>query len=132
MWASLPSKPRSVRRTRVGITASRFWPLRQTRARMAPDMPHPYLLNAGVLLVGFVACGFDLRTRRIPNALTFGAALLGLVFHAVIGGVSGFGSSLGGLATGLAIFFPIFALGGLGGGDVKLLACIGAWVGADG
>ena len=96
---------------------------------MGPEMPHPYLLNAAVLLVGFVACSFDLRTRRIPNALTFGGPALGLGFHAVMGGVSGFGLSLGGLATGLAVFFPIFALGGLGAGDVKLLACLGAWLG---
>lgn len=92
-------------------------------------MTHAYVPTVAVLLVGVVASVSDLRTRRIPNALTFGAAALGLVFHVVSGGMSGFGLSLAGLATGLAIFFPVFALGGLGAGDVKLLACIGAWLG---
>jgi prepilin peptidase CpaA len=88
-----------------------------------------YLSPAVVMVVGFVACAFDLRTRRIPNALTFGAGALGLGFHLAIGGLSGFGLSLAGLAVGLAVFFPVFALGGIGAGDVKLLACIGAWLG---
>jgi len=82
-----------------------------------------------VLLVGAIACVFDLRTRRIPNALTFGGALIALGFHLWVGGFSALGASLAGLAVGLAIFFPIFALGGIGAGDVKLLACMGAWLG---
>ena len=34
-----------------------------------------------------------------------------------------------GLAVGLAVFFPFFALGGMGGGDVKLMAALGTWIG---
>ena len=33
------------------------------------------------------------------------------------------------MVTGLAVFFPFFALGGMGAGDVKLMAAIGAWLG---
>ena len=84
---------------------------------------------AAVLLVGAIACVFDVRTRRIPNQLTFGGAVIALAFHFWAGGFPALGLSLGGLAVGLAIFFPIFALGGLGAGDVKLLACMGAWLG---
>jgi prepilin peptidase CpaA len=87
------------------------------------------LASAAVLLVGVTASGFDVTTRRIPNALTIGAAGCGLAFHLLTGGLSGFGLSFIGLAAGLAIFFPVFALGGMGAGDVKLLACIGAWLG---
>ena len=76
-----------------------------------------------------VACGWDLRTRRIPQALTFGGALAGLAFHLMNGGWSaGLGSGVG-WTVGIAIFFVPFALGGLGAGDVKLLGAIGAWLG---
>jgi prepilin peptidase CpaA len=50
----------------------------------------------------------------------------------VAGGISAFGFSIAGLAVGLAIFFPVFALGGTGAGDVKLLASLGAWLGPAG
>jgi prepilin peptidase CpaA len=87
---------------------------------------------AAVVAIGVVASISDLRTRRIPNALTFAAAAAATAFHVLTGGLSGLGLSLAGLAVGLAVFFPIFALGGLGGGDVKLLACLGAWLGPAG
>jgi prepilin peptidase CpaA len=79
------------------------------------------------LAVALAACITDLRTRRIPNALTFGAAAAGLVFHAAWG--SGPGFSVAGWAVGVAVFFVPFVLGGLGGGDVKLLGALGAWLG---
>lgn len=81
------------------------------------------------LLLAAVACGWDLRTRRIPQVLTLGGALAGLVFHVVNGGWNAGVASVAGWAVGIAIFFLPFALGGLGGGDVKLLGAIGAWLG---
>ena len=76
-----------------------------------------------------VACGWDLRTRRIPQALTLGGALCGLAFHLLSGGWNAGVGSVTGWAVGIAIFFVPFALGGLGAGDVKLLGAIGAWLG---
>jgi prepilin peptidase CpaA len=76
-----------------------------------------------------VACGWDLRTRRIPQALTLGGALAGLAFHLVSGGWSAGVGSIIGWTVGMAIFFVPFALGGLGAGDVKLLGALGAWLG---
>jgi prepilin peptidase CpaA len=76
-----------------------------------------------------VACGWDLRTRRIPQALTLGGALAGLTVHLVNGGWNAGVASAAGWAVGIAIFFVPFALGGLGAGDVKLLGAIGAWLG---
>ena len=81
----------------------------------------------GAILV--LACTTDLRTRRIPNVLTFSAAATALLFHLVTGGVNAAGWSLLGCALGAALFFPMFALRGMGAGDVKLLAAIGAWLG---
>jgi len=87
------------------------------------------LKSAVVLSVGIVACVTDLRSRRIPNVLTFGAAGAALVYGAVVGGWSGLGSAALGWIIGAAAFFIPFALGGLGAGDVKLLAAMGAWLG---
>lgn len=83
---------------------------------------------ASIALV-LVACVPDVRTRRIPNVLTFGAALVAFVFHAWSGGLAGLLTSLMGWALGAALFFPFFALRGMGAGDVKLIAAVGAWLG---
>jgi prepilin peptidase CpaA len=85
--------------------------------------------HAAVLLVGLVASVFDLRTRRIPNLLTFGGAALALAYSTWIGGFGGLAASAGGWFVGAGLFLPMFALGGMGAGDVKLAACIGAWLG---
>jgi prepilin peptidase CpaA len=79
--------------------------------------------------IAAVACGWDLRTRRIPQFVTIGGALAACAFHVVISGWSGAALSISGWALGVAIFFVPFALGGLGAGDVKLLGALGAWVG---
>lgn len=81
------------------------------------------------LAVALVACVTDLRSRRIPNVLTFGAATAGLLFHVFAPMGEGPATALLGWLLGVAIFFVPFALGGLGGGDVKLLGALGAWLG---
>jgi prepilin peptidase CpaA len=81
------------------------------------------------LVVALIGCATDLRTRRIPNVLTFSAATAAVVFHGIDRGLAGVGHSVAGFAVGLVLFLPLFALRGLGGGDVKLLAALGAWIG---
>ena len=81
----------------------------------------------GTLLT--LACISDLRTRRIPNVLTFSSAACALLFHLITGGWTAAAWSVGGYALGAALFFPMFALRGMGAGDVKLLAAVGAWLG---
>ncbi|MET0265843.1 MAG: prepilin peptidase [Duganella sp.] len=92
----------------------------------------------GILLA--LAVWNDLRTRRIPNALVFGGAVIGLLLNSFLppgdglfiqpfGGI-GFLAALGGLALGLALLLPMYALRALGAGDVKLMAMVGAFVGA--
>jgi prepilin peptidase CpaA len=86
-------------------------------------------IPAAAILIAFIACVFDVRTRRIPNWLTLGAALTGLLLHWWADGADGASLAAGGWVAGLFIFLPFFALRGMGGGDVKLLAALGAWVG---
>ena len=87
------------------------------------------LLHIFVGAVLVLACISDLRTRRIPNVLTFSAIACGLLFHALTDGLGAAGWSLAGCFLGAALFFPMFALRGMGAGDVKLLAAVGAWLG---
>jgi prepilin peptidase CpaA len=72
----------------------------------------------------------DLKRRWIPNGLTVPASIAGLIFNVWVHDLAN-GSLFAakGFLTGLALPLPLFMLGGVGGGDVKLLACIGAWVG---
>jgi prepilin peptidase CpaA len=81
------------------------------------------------VVIAFVAAVVDIQTRRIPNALTLGAAIAAFAVHAAFSGTAGLWSSAAGWIVGVALFFPFFALRGLGAGDVKLLAAIGAWLG---
>ena len=81
------------------------------------------------LAVSAIACVTDLRTRRIPNPLTLGGAVVALAYFAVFQGLRGVGVSALGWGSGLAVFLPFYLLRGLGAGDVKLMACLGAWLG---
>lgn len=90
------------------------------------DMSFVQIAGLGIAAL---ACGIDLRRRRIPNWLTFGAAIAGLVYRTYVGGAAGLTDAATGWFVGAALFFLPFALGGLGAGDVKLLAALGAWFG---
>jgi prepilin peptidase CpaA len=76
-----------------------------------------------------VATVIDIRTRRIPNALTAAMAGVGVGFAAA--GISGIsvGASLAGMLVGLGLMLPGHLLGATGAGDVKLMAAVGAIVG---
>lgn len=88
-----------------------------------------FVIYAGAIVVAVLATVWDLKSRRIPNALTFGAALIALIVNGYLFGFAGAGGALVGWLVGVAFFLPIFALGGMGAGDVKLLAALGAWLG---
>ncbi len=76
-----------------------------------------------------VAAVNDLRTRRIPNWLVFPFLIAGVAVSAMTRGWAGLESSILGILVGAALLILFYFLGGMGMGDVKLLASVGAWIG---
>lgn len=90
---------------------------------------HALISHLPLLALLALAATIDLRSRRIPNWLTLMLALTGLMQSLTPVANTPFLSAVGGLTIGFALAFALFALGALGGGDVKLLAGCGAWLG---
>src|SRR5437773_1063833 len=90
---------------------------------------HSLLLYTPLLVCLIWAAVQDVRTRRIRNELTLPLIIAGVLqsfwsMHTVAPK-----SALAGLAVGFGLTFIMFAMGAIGGGDVKLMAAVGAWVG---
>jgi prepilin peptidase CpaA len=79
----------------------------------------------GLMLLGLVS---DMRTQRIPKWITVPGVVLGLTAGA-LAGWAGLGAAFAGAVLGMLVGTVLFALGALGGGDVKLLAVVGAFLG---
>ncbi|MDR2431676.1 MAG: prepilin peptidase [Candidatus Margulisbacteria bacterium] len=82
-----------------------------------------------ILLVILIAVATDLRARKIYNWLTIPALLLGLGWHFWLSGIPGLVMEIKVVVFCGIVFFLAFAAGGLGGGDVKLLAAVAALAG---
>lgn len=74
-------------------------------------------------------CVADLRSRRLPNALTLGGAAVAIILRAAAGGWAGVMDSLEGGAICAALLLIPFLLHAAGGGDVKMLFAIGCFFG---
>jgi prepilin peptidase CpaA len=91
-------------------------------------MPHGFILI--LLLAALIAVGIcDLRFRKVPNELVAAIAATGVVHALVAGGPRALMASVLGAVAGIALLAWPFSRGLLGGGDVKLLGALGAWVG---
>jgi prepilin peptidase CpaA len=85
----------------------------------------PIWLLSAVLTVAAVIDGLKLK---VPNWITFPLIISGWIYSTVYFGWEGLGWSLAGTLVGLLLLLPAYAIGGMGAGDVKLLAGVGAWV----
>lgn len=85
---------------------------------------HVWLVTA-VLIVAAVIDGWKLK---VPNWITFPMVVSGWIYSTAFFGWEGLAWSLVGTCVGLALLLPAYAIGGMGAGDVKLLAGVGAWV----
>jgi prepilin peptidase CpaA len=80
-------------------------------------------------VVVIVAAVIDTQEHRIPNWLVGPCLLVGLSLRWVMEGRGGLWDSLAAVSLALLATVPIYLLGGLGMGDCKLLAAVGAWLG---
>jgi prepilin peptidase CpaA len=125
---------------------------------MTITMPRPFFADpyfgwtfyAVLIAVAALAAYLDLRKAVVPKWLTLGALGLGFLFNITrgvllgqseaplwlfsssgpwLGGLDGFLFALIGFLSGFGIFFVMWILGTCGGGDVKLMAAVGSWIG---
>ncbi len=83
------------------------------------------------LITGLAACGDDLVRRQVSNWICLFAFAAGISCLSASRGWHGLSSSLLGAASGFAVFAVFYWLGGMGGGDIKLMAGMGAIVGVE-
>jgi len=99
--------------------------LRKGDAAMSMEQMFPVILLLGLL---GVAVASDLRRHRIPNFLVGLGLALGLAGQAYVGGIGGLGDGALGMLIGFGVFLPLYALGGMAAGDVKLMAMVGSFM----
>ncbi|MFC3015784.1 A24 family peptidase [Virgibacillus litoralis] len=87
------------------------------------------MTNLAIILILIISTITDLRSRKILNIVTMPAIILALIFHLITTGLDGFLFSGQGFLVGIGLLFIPSMMGGIGAGDVKLLAAVGAWKG---
>lgn len=84
----------------------------------------------GVIIgASLLAAMYDLRERRIPNALTGPLLIVGIIWSTWFGGVSGLAQAVGACILLALPYVILFVFAGGGAGDAKLMGAIGAWLG---
>ena len=89
----------------------------------------PTALKVILLAIVLVAAIYDLRFRRIPNWLNLSGVILGLAVNTLLFARSGFIVAVLGISLSLVVYVPLYLVRGMGAGDVKLMAAVGAIAG---
>lgn len=90
-----------------------------------------FTIQVAAAAVVVLAAALDIISQRIPNWLTLGGAVAGLVLHTISSGLPGLLFASGGLVVGFLLLIGFYAAGGMAAGDVKLLAALGALLGRE-
>ena len=93
-------------------------------------IPDPIILTVLVIVLAITLYS-DMRFNKIKNLWIGLGVLLAFASHLYLGGWSGLGSSFLGLLVGFGLFLPLYMLGGMAAGDVKLMAAVGAILGVN-
>ena len=115
-----PAQARTVTRVLSGGGDSDLWKF---------GFMEVWFLGAGLFLASSGAA-FDVATRRIPNQLTYGGIVIGIVFWTATAGWRGLGTAILGMLIGGGVFLLLYLVRAMGAGDVKLMAAVGSIVGA--
>lgn len=91
---------------------------------------HDIIFIKTLIIILLIAAMIDLHTFKIPNIVTIPAAVGALTYYGGQFGFSGLLFSLAGLGTGLLLLLIPYLMNGIGGGDVKLMGMVGAFLGA--
>ena len=92
-------------------------------------MKPEFAYTAIALICALTGAVYDIRSRRVPNALTGPALLFGLLAHFALGGVRGLGSAAAAALIAGALFLIFYLAGGMGAGDLKLMMAVAAIAG---
>ncbi len=88
-----------------------------------------YIIWGLAIVLALIAGWIDWRSRRLPNWLTVSGFSLGILANTLFFGWGGMKAAFLGAGIAMAILLPVVLLHGLGAGDWKLMAALGAIVG---
>ena len=92
----------------------------------------PITLDIALVFIVIAAAGYDLRYRRIPNWVSLSGIVLGFGCNTLLFGFAGLSRAGLGFLCAIVIYIPLYAVRGMGAGDVKLMAGVGAIAGPKG